>query len=77
MGLNDEIGEPVLCICILVAKSLNVTDIKRFYYPTSIPYYYSNTMEENMGEGKAIPGFLVCKFRGKLIPGLMYMPPKV
>ena len=30
-------------------------------------------MEENMGEGKALPGFPVCNFRGKFIPGLMCM----
>ena len=30
-----------------------------------------------MGEGKALPGFPVCKFRGELIPGLMCISPKV
>ena len=69
-------GATVLCICILAVKSLSVTDVKGFYYRASIPYDSSKTMEENMVEGKAIPGLPVCKFRGKLIPGLMYMTPK-
>ena len=30
-----------------------------------------------MGEGKALPGFPVCKFRGKSIPGFMCMSPKI
>ena len=30
-----------------------------------------------MGEGKALPGFPVCKLIGKFIPGLMCMSPKV
>ena len=29
-----------------------------------------------MGEGKELPGFPVCKFRGKLIPSLICIPPK-
>ena len=29
-----------------------------------------------MGDVKALLGLPVCKFRGKLIPGLMCMPPK-
>ena len=37
MGLTAATGEPVLCICILVAKSLSVTNVKGFYYRTSIP----------------------------------------
>ena len=66
IGLNSVTGEPVLCICILAAKGLSVTDVKGFYYRTYIPYDSSNTMEENMGEGKALPGFPVWKFRGGL-----------
>ena len=31
MGMIAEIGEPVLCICILDTKSLSVTDVKGFY----------------------------------------------
>ena len=76
MGLTSATGEPVLCICILAAKSLSVTDVKGFYYRAKFPYDSSKTMEENMGEGKTLPGLPVCKLRGKLIPGLMCMYPK-
>ena len=31
MGLTATPGEPVLCICILDAQSLSVTDVKVFY----------------------------------------------
>ena len=34
-------------------------------------------MEENIGEGKALPGLTLCKFRRKLILGLMCMYTKV
>ena len=64
MGLNDATGDPVLCICILAAQSLIVTGVKGLDYRVSIPYDSSNTMEGNIGEGKAIPGLPVCKFRG-------------
>ena len=37
MGLTAATGDTVLCICILAAKSLSVTDIKGFYYRMSIP----------------------------------------
>ena len=77
MGMTTEIVDPVLCICILATKSLSVTDVKGFEYRASIPYDSSKIMEEKMGEGKALPGLPVCKFRGKLIPGLMCMSPKV
>ena len=77
MGLTAAIGEPVLCIYVLAAKSLSVTDVKGFDYRASIPYDSINTMEENMGEVKALPGLKVCKFRVKLIPGLMCISPKV
>ena len=60
MGTTAANGEPVLSIYILAAKSLSVTDVKGFYYGASIPYESSNTTEENMGEGKALPGFPVC-----------------
>ena len=76
MGMTSATGEPVLFICILAAKTLSVTDVKGFYYPSYIPYDSINTMEGNKREGKALPGFPVCKFRGKLIEGLMYIPPK-
>ena len=76
IGLTAATGETVLCIWILAAKSLIVTDVKRFYYRTIIPYDSSKTTEENMGEGKAITGLPVWKFRGELIPGLMCMSPK-
>ena len=76
MGLADATGEPVLCTYILAAKILSVTDVKVFDYRASIPYDSSKNMEENMGEGKALPGLSVYKFRGKLIPGLMFMYPK-
>ena len=49
MGMTDATGEPVLCICILSAKSLSVTDVKGFYYHASIPSESSNTTKENMG----------------------------
>ena len=49
MGITDATGEPVLCICILAAQSLSVTDVKWFDYSASIPYGSSNTMKENMG----------------------------
>ena len=39
-------------------QSVSVTDVKGFDYRASIPYESSNTMEENMGEGKALPGLL-------------------
>ena len=71
MGVTAATSEPVLFICILAAKSLNFTDAKVFDYREYIPYASSNTMEENIREGKALPGLPVCKFRGKLIPGLM------
>ena len=71
MGMNSATGEPVLCKCILATKSLIVTDFKGFYYCMSIPYDSSKTMEENMGEGKALPGLTVFRFRRKSIPGLM------
>ena len=38
MGLTSATSETVLCICILAAKSLSVTDVKGFDYHTSIPY---------------------------------------
>ena len=77
MGLTSGTDKPLLCICILAAQSLSVTDFKGFGYRTYIPHDSSKTMEENMGERKALPGFPVCKFRGKLITGLMCMSPKV
>ena len=77
IGMTAPTGEPVLCIYILAANILIVTDVKWFDYRTSIPYDSSKIMEENMGELKGIPGFSLCKFRGKLIPGLMCMSPKV
>ena len=46
-------------------------------YRASLPYDSSKTTEENMGEVKEIPGFSVCNFRGKSIPGLMCMYPKI
>ena len=64
MVLTTENGEIVLCICILAAQSLIVTGVKGLDYRVSIPYDSSNTMEGNIGEGKAIPGLPVCKFRG-------------
>ena len=76
MGLTAATGEPVFCICILAAKTLIFTDVKGFDYRASIPYDSSNIMEENMGEGKALPGLTVYKFRGKLTPGLVFMSPK-
>ena len=76
MGMTDATGEPILFICILAANSLIVTDVKVFDYSASIPYDSSKTTEENMGEGKELPGLPVCKFRGKLIPGLMCISPK-
>ena len=76
MGMTDASGEPVICICILAAPNLSITDVKGFDYYTSIPYYSSNTMKEKMGEGKALPGFPVFNFRGKSIPGLMRCLPK-
>ena len=76
MRLTDAISEPVLCIWILAAKFLSVAGVKGFYYCTSISYDSIKTMEENMGEGKSIPGLPVYKFGGNLIPWLIYMPPK-
>ena len=64
MGLTAATGEPLLCICILAVKSLSVIDVKGFDYHAYIPYESINTMEENVGDGKALPGFPVCKFRG-------------
>ena len=77
MVLTTANGEPVLCICILAAKSLSVTDVKLFDYRESIPYDSRKTMEETMGEGKSLPEFTFYKFRGGLIPGLMYISLKV
>ena len=76
MVITDVIGEPVLCICILAAKILSVTYFKGFDYRASIPYDSSKTMKGKMGEGKAPPGLPFCKFRRKLIPGLMCMSSK-
>ena len=55
---------------------LSVTGVKGFYYRASIPYDSSNTMDENMGEDKSVPGLPVYKFRGKLILSLMCMSTK-
>ena len=52
MGMTTATGNPLLCIFILAAKSLSVTDVKGFDYRAYIPYDSSKTMEENMGEGK-------------------------
>ena len=76
MVLTAATGEPVLFICILAERSLSVTEVKVFYYRASIPYESNKTTEENMGEGKALPGLLVYNFRGELIPSLMCMCPK-
>ena len=65
MGLTSETDEPVLCICILAAQILSVTDVKGFNYCTYIPYESSKTMEENMVEVKVLPGLPVCNFKGK------------
>ena len=65
MGMSTATGEPVLCICILAAKNLSVTDVKGFDYRTSIPYESSKTTKENMVEGKVLNGLPVWKFRGK------------
>ena len=59
MGMNTATGDPVLCICILAAKTLSVTDVKGFDYRAKIPHDSSKTMEENLGEGKALPGLPV------------------
>ena len=59
MGMTAATGDPVLFIFILAAKSLSVTDVKGFDYRASIPYESSKTTEENMGEGKALPGLPV------------------
>ena len=48
LGVTAETREPVLCICILAAKSLSVTDAKGFDYHISIPYDSSNTTGGNM-----------------------------
>ena len=48
MGIAVATSAPVLCICILAAKSLSVTYVKEFDYCASIPYDSSKTMEENM-----------------------------
>ena len=77
MGMSAETGKPVLCICILDAKSLSVTDVKGFDYRAYIPYESSKTMEENMGEGKELPDLTVYKFRVKLILDLMCIYPKL
>ena len=76
MCLAATTGDPVLCIFILDTNSLSVTDVKGFDYHGYISYDSSKTMEENMGEGKALPGLPVYNFRGKLIPGLICMSPK-
>ena len=59
MGLTASTSEPVLCLCILAAKSLSLTDVKGFYYCASIPYESSKTMKKNMVEVKALPGLSV------------------
>ena len=59
VGLSAANSEPLLCIFIFYDKSLSVCDVKGFYYRASIPYDSSKTMEENMGEGKALPGLPV------------------
>ena len=76
MCLTAATSDPVLCICILYAKSLSVTDVKGFNYRASIPYESSKTMVGNMVKGKELPGLPVFKIRGKSIPDLMCMPPK-
>ena len=77
MGMTAATVDPVLCICILDVKSLSVTDVKGFDYRASISYDSSNTMAENMGEVKAPPRLPVYKFRGKLIPDLIYISPNL
>ena len=64
MGMTSAKVDSVLFICILADKSLSVTDVKGFDYRASIPFNSSKTMEENMGEGKALTGLPVLKFRG-------------
>ena len=59
MGLTAVTGDPVLCMRILYTKSLSVTYVKGFDYHISIPYESNKNTEENMGEGKALPGFPV------------------
>ena len=38
MGMTAATSEPVLCIYILAAKILSITDVKGFYYRAYIPY---------------------------------------
>ena len=66
MGLTVTAGDPVLCIWILAYPSLSATDVKLSYYRTSIPYYSSKTMEENMEDFQALYGLPVYKFRVKI-----------
>ena len=77
MGMNSATGKTLLCIRILAAKILSVTDVKGFDYCTSIPYDPSKTTKKNVGRGKKFTGLPVWKFNGELIPGLMWMYPKV
>ena len=76
MGLTDATGEPVLCMWILTANILSVTDVKGYDYRASIPYESGKTMEENMGKGNAPTGLPVYNLRGKLFSDLMCMSPK-
>ena len=45
IGMTAATGERVLCIFILAARSLSVTDFKGFDYRVSIPYDSSKAME--------------------------------
>ena len=45
MGMTAATSEPVLCTCILAAKSLFVTDVKLFDYRASIPNDSGKTRE--------------------------------
>ena len=67
MGITDAIGETVLCICILAAKSLSVTDVKGFDYRASIPYESSKTTEETWERSRHFLGFQSTSSGGDLL----------
>ena len=56
MGLTAASGDPVMCIVIMAGKEIGVAEALGFDHQAEIPYDTTKTLEENCGEGKALPG---------------------
>ncbi|CAJ1929012.1 unnamed protein product [Cylindrotheca closterium] len=77
MGLTAASGDPVMCIVIIAGKELAFEDYTGFDHQSEAIYDGTKTIEENYGPGKALPGLPVCVFRGKEVPGMVAVSPKV